>query len=120
MADAVLLEQVLFNLIDNAAKYTPAGSTITLSGGTELDRVFLAVRDEGAGIPPPKLEAIFDKFTRLQEGDRVRAGTGLGLPICRGFMQAMGGTIIATNRSDRTGAIFTLTLPRHAVGDKTP
>jgi len=120
MADAVLLEQVLFNLIDNAAKYTPSGSTITLYGGTELDRVFLAVRDEGAGIPPAKLEAIFDKFTRLQEGDRVRAGTGLGLPICRGFMQAMGGTIVAANRSDRTGAIFTLTLPRYASGDKTP
>ena len=57
------------------------------------------------------IERIFDKFYRAQKGDRVRAGTGLGLAICRGFVEAMGGTIKAGNRSDRSGAVFTITLP---------
>ncbi len=69
-ADPVLLEQVLFNLIDNAAKYAPAGTRISIAGGADAGHVFLTVTDEGAGIPEAKLEAIFDKFTRLQEGDR--------------------------------------------------
>jgi two-component system sensor histidine kinase KdpD len=54
--------------------------------------------DEGEGIPPEDVERIFDKFYRVRKGDRVRAGTGLGLPICRGFIEAMGGTIEAANR----------------------
>ena len=69
------------------------------------------VLDEGDGIPPGDLERIFDKFYRVHAADRQRAGTGLGLAICRGFVEAMGGTITAGNRSDRSGAIFTLTLP---------
>ena len=67
--------------------------------------------DEGRGIPPEDLEHVFDKFYRAQKGDRVRAGTGLGLAISRGFIEAMGGTIAAGNRSDRSGAVFTITLP---------
>jgi two-component system sensor histidine kinase KdpD len=69
------------------------------------------VLDEGSGIPPGDLEHIFDKFYRAQKGDQVRAGTGLGLAISRGFVEAMHGTIAAANRSDRTGAAFTITLP---------
>ena len=71
----------------------------------------LRVLDEGEGIPPDDLERVFDKFHRAQKGDRVRAGTGLGLAVCRGFVEAMGGTIIAGNRADRPGAVFTVTLP---------
>ena len=67
--------------------------------------------DEGEGIPPSELEHIFDKFYRVQKGDQVRAGTGLGLAISRGFVEAMGGTIVAANRTDRSGAVFTITLP---------
>ena len=55
--------------------------------------------DEGDGIPPPDLERVFDKFYRVHGTDRQRAGTGLGLAICRGFVEAMGGTIVAGNRS---------------------
>ena len=112
MADFVLLEQVVFNLLDNAAKYTPTETTIRIVGRAEGEQVVIEVIDEGEGIPPASLEAIFDKFTRLRAGDTTRAGTGLGLPICRGFITAMGGTIIAGNRQDRAGAIFTIRLAK--------
>ena len=94
--DAVLFEQVLFNLLDNAAKYAPSGFDRSASGaGGSARSVCLQVLDEGDGIPPDDLEIVFDKFYRVQKGDRVRAGTGLGLAICRGFVEAMGGTITA-------------------------
>jgi two-component system sensor histidine kinase KdpD len=109
--DAVLFEQVLFNLLDNAAKYAPAGSTIRVQGWQDQGAVSLQVMDEGEGIPPGELEHIFDKFYRVQKGDQVRAGTGLGLAISRGFIEAMRGTIIAANRTDRSGAVFTIRLP---------
>jgi two-component system sensor histidine kinase KdpD len=109
--DAVLFEQVLFNLLDNAAKYAPAGTTIRIRGWREGDFICLQVLDEGPGIPPDDLERIFDKFYRVQKGDHIRPGTGLGLAISRGFMEIMHGTITAANRADRTGAVFTITLP---------
>ena len=79
--------------------------------GRRSRTVVLQVLDEGDGIPEEDLERIFDKFYRARKGDRVRAGTGLGLPICRGFIEAMGGTIVAGNRTDRSGAVFTIRLP---------
>jgi two-component system sensor histidine kinase KdpD len=113
--DAVLFEQVLFNLLDNAAKYAMPGTTIRIQGWRDGDRVALLILDEGNGIPPADLEHIFDKFYRAQKGDQVRAGTGLGLAISRGFVEAMQGTITAANRTDRTGAVFTIRLPIPAV-----
>jgi two-component system sensor histidine kinase KdpD len=109
--DAVLFEQVLFNLLDNAAKYARLGSTIIIRSWRDRDRVNIQIIDEGDGIPPEELERIFDKFHRAPKTDRVRAGTGLGLAISRGFVEAMNGTISAANRSDRKGAIFTIGLP---------
>jgi two-component system sensor histidine kinase KdpD len=109
--DAVLFEQVLFNLLDNAAKYSPAETTIRIQGWRNGDAVCLRVVDEGTGIPAGDLEHIFDKFYRAQKTDQVRAGTGLGLAISRGFVEAMHGTLVAGNRSDRTGAMFTISLP---------
>jgi two-component system sensor histidine kinase KdpD len=73
--------------------------------------VAIEVLDEGEGIPPDQLERIFDKFYRVQDGDRRRPGTGLGLPICRGFVAAMRGTISARNRTDRRGADFVIEFP---------
>ncbi len=67
--------------------------------------------DEGEGIPAGDLEHIFDKFYRARKIDHVRAGTGLGLAISRGFVEAMHGTISGANRTDRTGAVFTIRLP---------
>ena len=96
--DAVLFEQVLFNLLDNAAKYAPTDTTISI-GAREIGTDSLQILDEGNGIPPAELESVFDKFYRAQKGDHVRPGTGLGLAISRGFVEAMHGTISAANRS---------------------
>ena len=109
--DAVLFEQVLFNLLDNAAKYSPPGTTISIKSQREHGVVSLQVADEGEGIPPTELESVFDKFYRVQKVDRVRPGTGLGLAISRGFVEAMNGRISAANRTDRSGAVLTIRLP---------
>jgi two-component system sensor histidine kinase KdpD len=106
--DPVLFEQVLFNLLDNAAKYTAPGTAVRLRAWREGSLVRIAVSDEGEGIAPADLERIFDKFYRAQVADKKRAGTGLGLAICRGFVEAMGGTIVAA--SDRNGTVFTISL----------
>jgi two-component system sensor histidine kinase KdpD len=110
--DPVLLEQVFFNLLDNAAKYAPEESTIGIKSWANAYNVFVEISDEGPGIPEDDLERVFDTFYRVRKGDQVRAGTGLGLSICRGFIDAMGGSITAGNRSDRSGAVFTIRLPR--------
>ncbi|CAO3409159.1 DUF4118 domain-containing protein [Azospirillum largimobile] len=112
--DPVLFEQVLFNLLDNAAKYAPTGSRVTVRARRLGDAVEVRLMDEGDGIPPADVDRIFDKFYRVHAQDRQRAGTGLGLAICRGFVEAMGGAIAAGNRSDRSGAVFTLTIPAAA------
>jgi two-component system sensor histidine kinase KdpD len=109
--DAVLFEQVLFNLLDNAAKYAPPGSRILMQSWRDVDNVCLRVLDEGSGISATDLDHVFDKFYRAQKTDHVRAGTGLGLAISRGFVEAMHGTIVAANRTDRSGAAFTISLP---------
>jgi two-component system sensor histidine kinase KdpD len=109
--DAVLFEQALFNLLDNAAKYSPAGTTISIHGWRDQQFVCLQILDEGTGIPAQDLENVFDKFYRAQKGDHVRAGTGLGLAIARGFIESLHGTISAANRSDRRGAALTIRLP---------
>jgi two-component system sensor histidine kinase KdpD len=116
--DAVLFEQVLFNLLDNAAKYAPPGTTVRIRSWRDKGTVCLQILDEGQGIPPDDLERIFDKFYRAQKGDQVRAGTGLGLAISRGFIEAMQGTITAANRTDRPGAVFTISLPVPAVSER--
>ena len=112
--DPVLFEQVLFNLIDNAAKYSPDGSTMTVSAASDESHVRVRVLDNGPGIPEGDFERIFDSFYRVRKIDQVNAGTGLGLSICRGFVEAMGGSIRAENRPDHQGAAFTISLPRPA------
>lgn len=109
--DAVLFEQILFNLLDNAAKYAIEETTVSLQTWRDGAWVCLQILDEGAGIAAQDIGLVFEKFYRARKGDRVRAGTGLGLAISRGFVEAMGGTIDAGNRSDRSGAVFTLKLP---------
>ena len=109
--DPVLFEQVLFNLLDNAAKYASPQTTVLIQSWQEAESVKLRIVDEGSGIPPEEIDRIFDKFHRAEKQDQVRAGTGLGLAISRGFIEAMGGSITAANRTDRPGAVFTITLP---------
>jgi two-component system sensor histidine kinase KdpD len=109
--DFVLAEQILFNILDNAAKYSPPDSRIEVEARRVGGTVEIAVRDEGPGIPAVALDRIFDKFYRADDGDRRRAGTGLGLAIAKGFVEAHGGTIAARNRADRSGAEFIVSFP---------
>ncbi|MFL6658878.1 MAG: ATP-binding protein, partial [Massilia sp.] len=107
--DAVLLERVLCNLVENAAKYTPAWSRIDVSGSVHGAMALLTVADDGPGIPHGREEAIFDKFTR-GERESAKPGVGLGLAICRAIVEAHGGTIHAAP-SALGGAAFIVSLP---------
>ncbi|MBS0519777.1 MAG: sensor histidine kinase KdpD [Proteobacteria bacterium] len=109
--DFVLAEQALFNILDNAGKYSSPGGRIEITARRTGDAVEIAVRDEGPGIAVEALDRLFDKFYRADDGDRRRAGTGLGLAIAKGFVEVQGGTIAARNRTDRTGAEFVVTYP---------
>ena len=117
LADAALLEQVLVNVLENAVKYSPAGSMIRVRGQAEGGTVTIAVADEGVGIPPDDLQNVFDSFFRAQRGDRVAPGTGLGLAIARGMVVAMAGQITAQSpRADvpadgLPGTVITIRLP---------
>jgi two-component system sensor histidine kinase KdpD len=108
-ADAVLLEKLLVNLIENAARYTPAGTLITVVVEAVPGSVVLRVEDEGPGLPPGAQERVFDKFYRADREGPV-TGSGLGLSICRAIAQMHGGTIAADNRHG-SGAVFTVALP---------
>ena len=108
--DEVLMQSVLINLLDNAIKYTPAGSALTITALTGTGTITLAIADQGPGIAPDELPAIFDKFYRGAHS-QGQSGAGLGLAICRSVMQAHGGTIQAANRPGG-GAAFMLTLPQ--------
>jgi two-component system sensor histidine kinase KdpD len=117
MADGVLLEQVLVNILDNAAKYAPEGSEIRVTARQQGDRVEVSVADRGPGIPPADRDRVFDMFYRVAGGDRQRAGTGLGLAICRGLVEAMGGAIRAdAGGPDGTGTRIMVALPLHDHG----
>ncbi|EEW23736.1 sensor histidine kinase [Rhodobacter ferrooxidans] len=112
LADPVLLEQVLVNVLDNAAKYAPANTTIAVVARRDGALVDLSIADSGPGIPPADQARVFDMFYRVAGGDRQRAGTGLGLAICKGLIEAMGGTIRAeTAFPDGTGTRIVITLP---------
>ncbi len=112
--DFLLLEQVFFNVIDNAVKFASPGSPIEIGAGCDDRFVWIDISDRGPGIPDEALETIFDKFARIQGGAGSRPGTGLGLTVCRGFLRAMGGAISAANRNDGCGAVFTIRLARFA------
>lgn len=106
--DAVLLERVLCNLLENAAKYAPVGE-IAIGARIRVDWAELAVCDEGSGVPPGREESIFALFERGTQ-DGAASGTGLGLAICRAIVEAHGGEIHAENRPEG-GACFRFTLP---------
>lgn len=107
--DAVLIERVLCNLVENAAKYTPAGSRITIAAETSGRFLEVAIYDNGPGLPIGQEDAIFEKFTR-GEREWATPGVGLGLAICRAIVEAHHGTIRAAHSPDG-GASINLTLP---------
>ena len=108
--DAVLLERVFCNLLENAAKYTPKGSQVEIGASADEHEVLVWVEDNGPGLPKGKEEEIFKKFERGHK-ESATPGVGLGLAICRAIIEAHGGTIHAENK--RTGgARFVFTLPK--------
>jgi len=107
--DFALMEQVLVNLLHNAALYTPPGVRVRVTASVEHEMLVLSVADRGPGLPPGDLERVFEKFYRAP-GARS-GGTGLGLSICKGFVEAHGGRITAENRPTHGGARFTIRLP---------
>nr|WP_272955429.1 response regulator [Pedococcus badiiscoriae] len=117
MADRDRIAQALTNLISNAIKFSPAGGTVLVAAGPASegsqsgDLVQFTVTDQGTGIPADQLESVFDRFTQADASDtRAKGGTGLGLPICRGIIEAHGGRIWATSEPGQ-GATFAFTLP---------
>ena len=106
--DGLLIQQVLVNLLDNAAKFSPAGSPIELSAFVQDQDLVVEVGDRGPGIPADAVERIFEKFYRVDEG--AASGTGIGLAICRGIIEMHGGQISARNR-DGGGTVIRFTLP---------
>jgi len=105
--DAVLVERVLANLLENAAKYTPATARITVSAQVDGDTLAVRVRDDGPGLPPGREDTLFEKFVRGQAESPI-AGVGLGLAICRAIVDAHGGRMRAWNDD---GACFEFALP---------
>ncbi len=119
LMDMMMVEQVLQNVLDNACKYTPPGTIIEIGCKVEEGNNFICeIHDHGAGLPPEKLDRVFDKYARLQKQDSQVAGTGLGLAICKAMMEAQGGSIAAANHP-QGGAVFTLHLPKWRKGDTT-
>jgi len=108
--DAVLIERVLVNVLENAAKYTPAGTPLELAAAVAGDSVLLWLDDHGPGLPPGREEALFNKFERGAR-ESATSGVGLGLAICRAIARAHGGDISGASRA-QGGARFTLRLPR--------
>jgi two-component system sensor histidine kinase KdpD len=107
--DAVLIDRVLCNLLDNVAKYAPAGGRICICAEKNQKEVWISVADDGPGIPESLKDQIFEKFTR-GEKESTKAGVGLGLSICKAIVEAHDGKIWASNKSPH-GAIFTFSLP---------
>jgi two-component system, OmpR family, sensor histidine kinase KdpD len=113
--DPVLVEQVFINLLENARKYTPAGSPIEVAARATEHETIVEIADRGPGLPSGSEARIFEKFFRVKGSSLP--GAGLGLAICRGVINAHGGTIVAENR-DGGGALFRIVLPR--VGEAPP
>jgi PAS domain S-box-containing protein len=110
-ADREKVQQIIVNLLANAMKFTPAGGTVELDWRLEEESLLVRVRDSGPGIPPDKIEQIFEPFVQLRApGSVPTGGTGLGLPISRDLARAMGGDVSATSTFG-VGSVFTVILP---------
>jgi signal transduction histidine kinase len=121
LVDAGLIEQLLWNLVDNAVKFSHAGSRVEVRLVSTRDHVRLSVTDGGPGIPDRDLESIFDRFYRVDPARTAgeNGGTGLGLAIVRAIAEAHGGSVAAANR-EGGGAIFTATFPAVPIASNAP
>jgi signal transduction histidine kinase len=112
-ADPVRLERVLYNLLENAARYSPGGTRVTVSGRTEGDFVITAVKDEGPGIAMEDQPRLFEQFQQLEAPLRPVAGAGLGLVVCKRLVEAQGGWIKVKSAPGK-GSTFSFALPKSA------
>lgn len=112
--DAVMTEQLMQNLVDNAIKYSPSGMPIEVGMQIDKRKLVITVRDHGKGVPEDMHQRIFDKYERLQKEDSQVAGTGLGLAICKSIVDQMSGEIRIYNHEEG-GAVFEVTLPKAKV-----
>lgn len=111
-ADRERVEQILLNLLSNAVKFTAAGGTVRVTVTEEADKICFCVQDTGVGIPPDKLEAVFEAFFQVEASrSRSYGGTGLGLAISRQLARAMGGDLTVKSALGE-GSTFALSLPR--------
>ncbi len=106
-----LIEQALFNVLDNAAKFSPPGQPITLRASVTAGKVQLEVCDRGPGIPEVDRQRVFERFYAADRGDRSGAGTGLGLTICQGIIVAHGGEVAALPGENGLGCTIRMSLP---------
>ena len=119
--DAPRLQQVCMNLLTNAAKYTPAGGHVWLEATGESGHARIRVRDDGMGIAPGMLDAIFDLFVQSNRTlERAHGGIGVGLTLARSLVEMHGGTLFATSEGEGKGSVFTVELPLSAVRDARP
>jgi len=100
---AALLEQAIFNVIDNAIKFSPINASIDITCRKENDSVVICICDQGTGIPEEEREKVFERFHTAQKGDRRKSGSGLGLTICQGMIMAHGGNVSIHPNPDRIG-----------------
>ena len=116
--DSVLLEQVFFNLLDNACKYSPPDTVVKIWAMNTPEHLSIEVTDQGPGIPEKDRENVFDMFYRIDQGDQQIAGTGLGLAICRGIVEAHGGAIKTEPGLHGAGTCIIIHLPHSS--EKAP
>ena len=106
-----LIEQAVFNVLENAAKFSPADEPVQIDAKLVDGALRIDVRDRGPGIPEDERARIFDMFYSVERGDRGRHGTGLGLAICQGMVGAHGGSVQALPGPDGRGTVIRITLP---------
>ena len=109
-ADPVRMERILYNLIENAAKYSPAGSEIAIYVTVRDRQLTVSVRDQGRGMPAERVPELFEPFTRLLTHAEHTKGLGLGLVVCKRLVEAHGGRIWAESELGK-GSTFSFTLP---------